>query len=247
MDLEKLLLVRARRLAEEQRVEARAFLEGKVRADATAARRHALAPLLHEAGDADGALRHLKMAVLSDPTNADARHDFALAIFRRDRVHWQRAVDEFKRCLEVKPDHALTHKSLAAVYSASGRYADALRHALISTRLAPRDAQAWRNLARIYDVMGNSRDALTANDAAIEASTTQNRRLTDAVDRDDHAQIAGAAQAYRRAAVLRAGRSDVKLGQKHFDAYRAIQNKPFELPDSQRTVELLLRAKQDLL
>ena len=32
----------------------------------------------------------------------------------------------------------------------------------------------------------------------------------------------------------------------HYDAYRALAGKPFVLPDSERTVELLVKAKQDL-
>ena len=75
------------------------------------------------------------------------RNDLALAIFKRGREHWARALKEFTYILRVDADNFLAHKNIAAVYAARGRYEKALEHALEAVKLRPDDAAAHRNLA----------------------------------------------------------------------------------------------------
>lgn len=103
-------------------------------------------------------------------------------------------------------------------------------------RLNPNDVGAQRNLAQIYDAIGNSREAVLHNTRAIELGPGRHNVYEK-----------GDAEAYKRLAVQRAGRGETKLGfaHEHYDAYRALARKPFTLPDSERTVEILLKARQD--
>ena len=144
---------------------------------------------------------------------------------------------EFTYILRVDADNFLAHKNIAAVYAARGRYEKALEHALEAVKLRPDDAAAHRNLAQVYDVTGNSREAVVHNRKAIALGPGRHGRYEKAD-----------AEAYRRVAVQRAGRGETASGHahEHYDAYRALAGKPFVLPDSERTVELLVKAKQDL-
>lgn len=219
------------------RSEARAYLERKVEANHLQAKNHhLLAPLLQESGQVDEALRRLKFAVLSNPQDLKARNDLALAIFKLGRHYWQRAVNEFKMILQLDSENFLGNKNIAAVYAARGRYDEAFQHAKAAVRIDPNDVGARRNLAQIYDAIGNSREAVVQNQYAVSRGPGRH----GAYDRGD-------AEAYRRLAVQRAGRGETKKGfaHEHYDAYRALSRKPFVLPDSERTVEILLNARQD--
>ena len=219
------------------RAEARAYLEAKIRKDPLAAKNHhLLAPLLAEAGQVDESLRRLKFAVLSNPQSLKSRNDYALAIFKLGRNHWDRALAEFKTCLQLDSENFLVHKNLAAVYAARGRYDEAFFHGKAAVRLDPTDVGAQRNLAQIYDAIGNSRNAVLHNQTAVALGPGR-RNVYEKYD----------ARAYKRLAVQRAGRGETKSGyaHEHYDAYRALARKPFTLPDSERTVEILLNARAD--
>ena len=220
------------------RNEAAQYLEGRIARDPMAGpNHHSLAPILQELGDHDEALRRLQFAAKANPENLNVRNDLALAIFKRGREHWARALKEFTYILRVDADNFLAHKNIAAVYAARGRYEKALEHALEAVKLRPDDAAAHRNLAQVYDVTGNSREAVVHNRRAIALGPGRH----GVYEKAD-------AEAYRRVAVQRAGRGETASGHahEHYDAYRALAGKPFVLPDSERTVELLVKAKQDL-
>jgi hypothetical protein len=108
---------------------------------------------------------------------------------------------------------------------------------------------AHRNLAVVCDAMGNSREAMVENERAIACSSQTTARTTaEARHADELRTIEGDASALRRLAVQQAGHG-IRADQAHahYDAYRALKNRKFVLQNSDRTVELLLKAKQDLL
>lgn len=222
----------------ELRHEAARYLEGRIKRDPTAGpNHHNLAQILGELGAGDAALKRLQFAALANPENLGVRNDLALAVFKRGRVHYERALKEFKYILRLDETNFLAHKNIAAVYASKGRYEDALIHAREAVKLRPNDAAAHRNLAQVLDVKGNSREAVVHNRRAIALGPGRFGTY-DAAD----------AEAYRRVAVQRVGRGETQIGHahEHYDAYRALARKPFVLPDSERTVELLVKAKQDL-
>ena len=150
------------------RNEAAQYLDGRIARDPLAGpHHHSLAPILQELGDHDEALRRLQFAAKANSENLSVRNDLALAIFKRGREHWARALKEFTYILRVDADNFLAHKNIAAVYAARGRYEKALEHALEAVKLRPDDAAAHRNLAQVYDVTGNSREAVVHNRRAI--------------------------------------------------------------------------------
>ena len=219
------------------RAEARAYLEQKIEKNHLQAKNHhLLAPILQEKGETDEGLRRLKFAVVANPQDLKARNDLALAIFKLGRHYWQRSLDEFKTILQIDSENFLGNKNVAAVYAARGKYTEAFQHAKAAVRLNPDDVGARRNLAQIYDAIGNSREAVVQNSIAVRRGPGR-RGVYDKGD----------AEAYRRLAVQRAGRGETKKGyaHEHYDAYRALSRKPFMLPDSERTVEILLNAGAD--
>lgn len=218
---------------------AKNYLEDKISQDKLAyTNHHTIAPLLQADGNIQDGLKHLKLAVLANPQSVEARNDLALAIFKLGRNSWKRALDELLICLSVDPHHALVHKNLAAVYAARGMLDKALDHAKTAVKLAPHDAMAHRNLARIYDIMGDSRRALEHNAIAVRNGPGAQHATSDSAD----------AEAYRRVAILAVGRGETKtrFAHEHYDAYRALMHKEFTLPDSQATIDILLRANQNI-
>ena len=186
--------------------------------------------------DDDENLKHLKLAVLGNPRCTDARNDLALAMYRRGC--WGRSVDEFQRCLEIDPNHALSHKNIAAVYASQGRYDDAIRHSEAAVRLNPGDVMAHRNLARLYDyARGDSRKAMDHNDCAVRLGPGAHG-VPDPRDLAD-------ANAYRRQAILRVGQGH--KAHDFYDQFRALAGKSFTLPNSHTTTALLLKARQSNL
>ena len=155
-------------------------------------------------GRHDEALRRVQFAAKANPENLSVRNDLALAIFKRGREHWARALKEFTYILRVDADNFLAHKNIAAVYAARGRYEKALEHALEAVKLRPDDAAAHRNLAQVYDVTGNSREAVVHNRRAIALGPGRFGKYEKAD-----------AEADRRGAVHRAGRGETARGHAH--------------------------------
>lgn len=218
---------------------AKSYLEDKISQDKLAyTNHHTIAPLLQADGNTQDAVKHLKLAVLANPQSVEARNDLALAIFNLGRHYWKRALDELLICLSMDPHNALVHKNLAAVYAARGMYDKALHHAKTAVKLSPYDVMAHRNLARIYDILGDSRRALEHNTIAVRNGPGARHNSSNSAD----------AQAYRRVAILAVGRGETKtrFAHEHYDAYRALMHKTVTLPNSRTTIELLLRARQDI-
>jgi tetratricopeptide (TPR) repeat protein len=113
-------------------------------------------------------------------------------------------------------------------------YKQALEHAEMAVRIAPHDAMAHRNLAQIFDAMGNTRDAVSHNRQAIVRGPGKHG-ITDPPD----------ALAYRRAAVQSVAMKETQRGHAHanYDAYRALMRKPYVVATTEQTNELLARTR----
>jgi hypothetical protein len=97
---------------------------------------------------------------------------------------------------------------------------------------------AHRNLAKLYDITGNTRDSLAHNRTALRLGPG---RLTGGRVRDP-----ADAETYRTVASQSVARMEYANGvghsEAHFDAYRALTGKRVDLPFSQVTRELMERA-----
>jgi tetratricopeptide (TPR) repeat protein len=75
--------------------------------------------------------------------------NWGIALLRLNRV--EGAIAKFEQALEIDPNDARTHASLAAAYSGSGRLEEAERAALTAVRLDPEWSMGWLNLALVYE------------------------------------------------------------------------------------------------
>jgi DNA-binding winged helix-turn-helix (wHTH) protein/Tfp pilus assembly protein PilF len=100
-------------------------------------------------------------ALLLDPNVAEAylaRGD--LLWTHAHRFAHARAVHEFRRAVDLKPDSDQGHRRLARVYVHVGLFDDALRHAAIALAINPSNAQALNSRAQALLWMGRDEDAL---------------------------------------------------------------------------------------
>ncbi len=67
-----------------------------------------------EGGDYQGALRHLMLAVESEPDNAEIHN--LLGYAHRKLQNFPRAFAYYRRALEIDPDHARTHQYIGEAY-----------------------------------------------------------------------------------------------------------------------------------
>lgn len=72
----------------------------------------------------------------------------------------ERAVQEFRRAVDLKPDSDQGHRRLARVYVHVGFFDDALRHAAIALTINPSNAQALNSRAQALLWMGRDEEAL---------------------------------------------------------------------------------------
>jgi len=101
-------------------------------------------------------------------------------------------------------------------------------------QLNPNDAMAHRNLAKILDTLGNTRDAVKHNQIAIQLGPGKHG-VTQHADTMTYRNLS-------RQLVARGQTIECKATA-HYDQYRALAYKKNVLPNSQKTVELLRRTK----
>jgi len=64
-------------------------------------------------------------ALVKKPDDVDVRTDLGLTFMFRDPANYDRAIEEFKRSLEIKPDHPQTLQNLTVAYTKKGDAAEA--------------------------------------------------------------------------------------------------------------------------
>jgi tetratricopeptide (TPR) repeat protein len=68
----------------------------------------------YDTGDFIAAADFYTRSLAADPANADARTDLGNTYFQRDPPDYQRAIDEYRRALQIDPRHELTLQNLAS-------------------------------------------------------------------------------------------------------------------------------------
>jgi tetratricopeptide (TPR) repeat protein len=89
---------------------------------------------------------------------AEIRHNRGFAYEKQGRL--EAAVREYRRALELDPDHVPALVHLGAALGAQGRMADAENHLRRALRLSPADADAHRQLAAVLTRQGRIEDAV---------------------------------------------------------------------------------------
>src|SRR4029079_9351757 len=64
-------------------------------------------------------------ALAKKPDDVDVRTDLGLTYMFREPADYDRAIQEFKRSLEIKPDHPQTLQNITVAYTKKGDAADA--------------------------------------------------------------------------------------------------------------------------
>jgi len=144
-----------------------------IRARAAAERAITLAPDLAEAHaamgqvkmyyewDWDGAERAFRRANELNPNMAAAHYHYAWQLFLVDRLN--EAIAEHERARDLDPLAPRNTAYLSVLYTAAGRYDDAINAAKQVLELNPRNGLAWEGLAFAYSMMGKHEEAIEAS------------------------------------------------------------------------------------
>jgi Cytochrome c biogenesis factor len=73
----------------------------------------------------DDANKWYAQALSKKPDDADVRTDYGLTFMFREPANYDRAIQEFKRSLEIDPNHVQTLQNLTVAYTKKGDAADA--------------------------------------------------------------------------------------------------------------------------
>jgi tetratricopeptide (TPR) repeat protein len=68
----------------------------------------------YDTGDFTSAADFYTRSLAADPANADARTDLGNTYFQRDPPDYRRAIEEYRRALQIDPRHELTLQNLAS-------------------------------------------------------------------------------------------------------------------------------------
>ncbi len=138
--------------------------------------RHALATrmkgnlLMADRKAADAAFR---LALEVEPNSADAHHQLGVLLGAAGRI--DEAELHLLRAVELAPDNAAMHFTLADMYMQLRRRRDAIEQFRETLRIKPYDVQAHRRLVNLYQQAG---DALCAE---------QHRKYVEVLEADEHA------------------------------------------------------------
>ena len=159
-----------------KRVDAREYWKYKQTVDRENARyHHNAAPLYGEIGDTVNEIRHHRLAVNKNPSNANARNDFGLALLKQGKL--DRAEKEINEALAINPDHGLALNNMAAVLARKGKVREAL--SLSDPRGAKHRSQCeWRGANRQASMSCSLRSQGCSKMAA--KGTTRNLSLRSA-------------------------------------------------------------------
>lgn len=97
---------------------------------------------------------------IPDPKTADEH--LSVAIFDDNKQQWDKAIEEYSKALELRPDWALAHFRLAKDYQREGRADEAIAQFQEATGSDPQYYEAYYHLALAYKDRGETRQAIQA-------------------------------------------------------------------------------------
>jgi tetratricopeptide (TPR) repeat protein len=105
-------------------------------------------------------------AIEIDPSDASARNDFGVFLFRSGDM--DRAVSELIQAVRLAPQRAVYHENLGRVLRRQGKLKESEREVSDATRLAPNETSAWTTLGHLRLELNKPDDAATAFRAALD-------------------------------------------------------------------------------
>jgi tetratricopeptide (TPR) repeat protein len=121
--------------------------------------------------------RFVKMPVYEPPFNITnpqtAQEHFNVGVHDDNHNQVDKAIAEYRKALELKPDWALTHFRLAQDYQKEGRTEEAIAHWEQATRYDPQFYAAYDLLAGAYERQGNLEMAIEAYTALLKYPPAQ--------------------------------------------------------------------------
>jgi tetratricopeptide (TPR) repeat protein len=97
---------------------------------------------------------------ITDPKTPDEH--LSVAIFSDNKQQWDKAIEEYTKALELRPDWALAHFRLAKDYQRKGRTDEAIAQFQEATSSDPQYYEAYYQLALAYKENGKTREAIDA-------------------------------------------------------------------------------------
>jgi tetratricopeptide (TPR) repeat protein len=128
---------------------------------------------LHEAGQAQEAVKRFKQALRLDPDFAEAHYNLGVVLERAGHV--EEAMQQWVEALRLKPDYAEAHNNLGGCLMGQGKLQEAIGHAEQAVRLKPDFAGAHFNLGIALDQAGRLPEAIEQYEQAlrIDPNSTQ--------------------------------------------------------------------------
>ena len=99
---------------------------------------------------------------LNIPNPKTPDEHLSVAIFDDNKQQWDKAIEEYAKALELRPDWALAHFRMAKDYQRKGRTDDAIAQFQEATRSDPQYYEAYYHLALAYEDRGKTRQAIQA-------------------------------------------------------------------------------------
>jgi tetratricopeptide (TPR) repeat protein len=88
----------------------------------------------------------------------------------------EEAIKEFRRCLELKPGHAVAHVNLAQTLQRLGRNAEAIKECREAVGISPQTPESHLALGEVLFKAGKPSEALSPLEEAVRLSSPQDRR-----------------------------------------------------------------------
>ncbi|HVH17120.1 MAG TPA: tetratricopeptide repeat protein, partial [Myxococcota bacterium] len=130
----------------------------------------------HRAGRGEPARALYERVLLHAPQDPRALH--GLGVLLQD-VDPMRALDLLRASIAVRPDAAIYHNSLANLFRARGRVAEAEAAYREAVRLDRRYANAWLNLSVLLRVEGRTDDAIACLEHGVAAEPARAATYND--------------------------------------------------------------------
>ncbi len=105
-------------------------------------------------------------AIEIDPTDATARNDFGVFLFRSGET--DRAIAELIEAVQIASQRAVFHENLGRAYRKQGKLKEAERELAEATRLTPNETAAWSTLGHLRAEQKKPEEAATAYRAALD-------------------------------------------------------------------------------